>query len=120
MQLWWNKYSDPVIVDNPNDYIADAGRFFNPESINKKELPDGRYECSVSTPVMKDSDGNLKTFNATPLKQEYKGKLIYAEAGTGKTTIADNVNVIDSDVILGKVLGVSRDTAGFFFNTLSA
>lgn len=58
--------------------------------------------------------------NAAQLKPKYKGKLIYAQSGTGKSTIADNVNVIDSDYLLGQILGVSTETAGFFFNTLSA
>ncbi len=54
------------------------------------------------------------------IKPEYKGKLIYAQAGTGKSTIADNITVFDSDYILGQLLGVSTETAGFFFSRLSA
>ena len=56
----------------------------------------------------------------TNIKPEYKGKLIYAQSGTGKSTIADNVTVFDSDYILGQLLGVSPETAGFFFGRLSA
>ena len=56
----------------------------------------------------------------TKLKSEYKGKIILAPKGSGKTTIADNINVFDSDFLLGQVLGVSTETANFFFNTLSA
>lgn len=56
----------------------------------------------------------------TELKPQYRGKLIYAQSGTGKSTIADNKTVFDSDYILGNILGVSTETAGFFFKTLSA
>lgn len=56
----------------------------------------------------------------TKLKPQYRGKLIYAQSGTGKSTIADNKTVFDSDYILGNILGVSTETAGFFFKTLSA
>ena len=54
------------------------------------------------------------------LKPQYRGKLIYAQSGTGKSTIADNVTVFDSDYLLGQILGVSTETAGFFFGQLSA
>lgn len=54
------------------------------------------------------------------LKHQYRGKLIYAQSGTGKSTIADNVTVFDSDYLLGQILGVSTETAGFFFGQLSA
>ena len=53
------------------------------------------------------------------LKPQYRGKLIYAQAGTGKSSIADNVTVFDSDYLLGQVLGVSPETAGFFFRQMS-
>ena len=53
------------------------------------------------------------------IKPQYRGKLIYAQAGTGKSTIADNKTIYDSDYILGELLGVSTETAGFFFKTLS-
>lgn len=33
-----------------------------------------------------------------------RGKLIYAQSGTGKTTISDNVNIIDGDYILAGIL----------------
>ena len=55
----------------------------------------------------------------TPLKPQYRGKLIYAQVGTGKSTIADNVTVFDSDYLLGQLIGTSPETAGFFFNSMS-
>ena len=81
------------------------------------------------------SDNNLKTeiksylnkeaakeqgITLTNIKPQYKGKLIYAQSGTGKTSVADNITVFDSDYILGQILGVSTETAGFFFKTLSS
>ena len=44
------------------------------------------------------------------LKQTFKadasgrGKLIYAQPGSGKTTVSDNINIIDGDFILSEVL----------------
>ena len=40
----------------------------------------------------------------TPLKSKFKGKLIYAQTGSGKTSIADNINVIDGDLIIAGIL----------------
>ena len=55
----------------------------------------------------------------TPLKEQYKGKLIFAQSGTGKTSIADNVNVIDSDYIMATLLGVDTPLAMDAFNLLN-
>lgn len=73
-------------------------------------------ELGKSIPI-KTSEALAFSF---PLKSEYVGKLIYAQSGTGKSIIADNVDVFDSDYLLGQILGVSTETAGFFFKTLSA
>ena len=54
----------------------------------------------------------------TPIKDEFKGKLIFAQSGTGKTSIADNIDVIDSDYILASILGVQINQAGDAFNSL--
>ena len=53
------------------------------------------------------------------LKPEYRGKLIFAQEGTGKTVFADNETVFDSDYLLAQILDVSPETAMFFYNTLS-
>lgn len=55
----------------------------------------------------------------TPIKPQFRGKLIFAQSGTGKTTIADNTNVIDSDFILGSILGVHASQAHDAFKSLS-
>lgn len=54
----------------------------------------------------------------TPIKPEYTGKLIFAQSGTGKTTIADNSTVIDSDYILADILGTSVESAGIAYQSL--
>ena len=54
----------------------------------------------------------------TPIKPQFRGKLIFAQSGTGKTTIADNTNVIDSDFILGSLLGVHASQAHDAFVSL--
>lgn len=41
-------------------------------------------------------------FSETPIREEYKGKVIFAESGSGKTSIADNKTVFDFGHILGK------------------
>ena len=48
----------------------------------------------------------------TPVADEYRGKVIFAQSGTGKTMVADNHTVIDGDAILGALLGVETSQAG--------
>ena len=66
-----------------------------------------------------DKSEETKQQIRTPLKEKYRGKLIFAQSGTGKTTIADNIDVIDSDYILAQILGVDTPLAYSAFNTLS-
>ncbi len=61
------------------------------------------------------TQGTIKT----PIKEEFKGKLIFAQSGTGKSRVADNINVIDGDQILGDILGVDSDFIGITYNQLS-
>ena len=57
----------------------------------------------------------------TPLKDEFKGgKIIFAAGGTGKTSIADNINLIDSDIIWADLLGVLPANAGAAYELLSS
>ena len=99
----------------------------------KKPLRDGYNAKEWEFNSMSDAEvkSNVKDYldkqaakerqvRLTDIKPEYKGKLIYAQSGTGKSTIADNVTVFDSDYLLGQLLGVSPETAGFFFGRLSA
>ena len=99
----------------------------------KKPLRDGYNAKEWEFNSMSDAEvkSNVKDYldkqvakergvRLTDIKPEYKGKLIYAQSGTGKSTIADNITVFDSDYLLGQVLGVSPETAGFFFGRLSA
>ena len=55
----------------------------------------------------------------TPIKKKYKGKLIVAQSGTGKTSIADNISVIDSDLLLANILDVPINLAMNAFRLLS-
>ena len=80
--------------------------------IKKKQAPQKNKPQVHSTPKNKPA--------IEKIKPQYRGKLIYAQAGTGKSTVADNETVFDSDYLLGQILGVSAETAGFFFKTLSA
>lgn len=61
-----------------------------------------------------------ETKTKTPLKDQYKGKLIFAQSGTGKTTIADNTNVIDSDTLFAQILNVPTPLATAAFNALDS
>ena len=55
----------------------------------------------------------------TSIKAEYKGKLIFAQTGAGKTSIADNKDVLDSDYLLGNILQVPASLANNAFSLLS-
>lgn len=69
----------------------------------------------ISSPLqLKESSIPVKKQNKfTPLKQQFSGKLIFAQSGSGKSTIADNETVFDSDFILGSIIGVTSETAHF-------
>ena len=98
-----------------NDIIA-TGNVTNPNQLKSATDNVGTFSTD------NDEIYNYEVDNSaiTELKPQYRGKLIYAQSGTGKSTIADNKTVFDSDYILGNILGVSTETAGFFFKTLSA
>ena len=63
-------------------------------------------------------NGKKRKTSRTPLKNEYKGKLIFAQSGAGKTSIADNIDVIDSDFILASLLNVPTPLAKAAFRLL--
>lgn len=83
------------------------------KSLNVQLVSESNIPKEIKT--TKDPRNNVIVF----LKPQYRGKLIYAQSGTGKSYLADNVTVFDSDYLLGQVLGVSTETAGFFFKQLS-
>ena len=112
------KYKNPITVDSFSDAQAlmnDMVQYFDPKHIGLKETYGGKFVVSLAGLRQKQSSVRVKT---TPIKEQYRGKLIFAQSGTGKTTIADNVNVFDSDYILGKVLHVPTSLAGTAFNLL--
>lgn len=78
-------------------------KLINGKSVNK----DSRQKDKLATPQV------------TPLKEKFRGKLIYAQSGSGKTTIADNANVIDGDLIIAKILGVKVKDIASKFKSLS-
>lgn len=84
-------------------FIKGEAQIINPQKKNISALINGKKVQRVSTPI----------------KDKFKGKLIFAQSGTGKTTIADNVNVIDSDYILGEILKVHTSQANTAFSSLS-
>lgn len=55
----------------------------------------------------------------TPIKNEFKGKLIFAQSGSGKSSIADNKTVIDGDYIMAKNLGTSTEFINIIYAQLS-
>lgn len=93
---------------------------YNAKDWDFRTLPDDKLKKEVNEYIDKKSASETNSSAITELKPQYRGKLIYAQSGTGKSTIADNKTVFDSDYILGNILGVSTETAGFFFKTLSA
>ena len=88
--------------------------------VNANQVKSADYNTGEFSPLHDEIANYEDSDYATDIKPQYKGKLIYAQSGTGKSTIADNKTVFDSDYILGDILGVSPETAGFFFGTLSA
>lgn len=102
--------------------------------IQADEHSDGRFDpnspwVTPSTNIGTGMDEFVRDFFAsrkkrkapkTPLKKEYRNKLIFAQSGSGKTSIADNVDVIDSDFILASLLGVSTPLAVPAFRLLDA
>lgn len=115
--LWRERYSEPIRVRTlaaANAVMEEAARYFPKESITLKETKDESYEIRVG----KFTAEALSKVVSTPIKDAYRGKLIYAQSGTGKSRIADNVNVIDSDTLLAEVLGTSAEAASFVFNNL--
>ena len=120
IKIWNDKYSLPKIFETREQaeaYKADASRYFNPTAIPVIQLPNGSYKVQVNQPT-KENIGGVTIL--TPLKEEYKGKLIFAQSGTGKSAIADNVNVIDGDIILADIIGVSPESAIFVFNNMES
>ena len=96
-------------------------RGYNDHRAETKDMTETELKSTVKNAIT-DSAPKIsgEEIINTRIKPQYRGKLIYAQSGTGKSTIADNINVFDSDYLLGQVLGVSTETAGFFFKQLSA
>lgn len=120
IKIWDAKYNLPKIFETREQaeaYKADASRYFNPAAIPVIQLPNGSYKVQVNQPT-KENIGGVTIL--TPLKEEYKGKLIFAQSRTGKSAIADNVNVIDGDIILADIIGVSPESAIFVFNNMES
>lgn len=116
------KYKEPIVVDTHEEAQAvmqEMMQYFEPKNIGIKETNAGKFQVTLG-PVYTsrlERTGNINTVS-TPIKEEYRGKLIFAQSGTGKTSIADNVNVIDSDYLLGQILGVPTALAGSAFKLL--
>lgn len=97
---------DENVIKTPqgNLVVIDVDARLNTPDLGKG----GTYQTNnslveSSQEKLESSDKNLQNNDDkthTPLKPQYRGKLIFAETGTGKTSIADNIDVIDSDTIL--------------------
>ena len=80
--LWWERYSEPIRVRTlaaARAVMEEAAKYFPKESITLKETRDGSYEVRVG----KFTAEALSKVASTPIKDEYRGKLIYAQSGTG-------------------------------------
>lgn len=73
---------------------------------NWDQLP-SKEELDAYVKMLRGKHSEIRT----PLKQEFRGKLVFAESGTGKSTIADNIDVLDGDAILAELLGVPTPLA---------
>lgn len=100
-------------IDKANKFANEYKEIFGNDSVKVFQMNNGTFEVKIGEPIGYER----KLIN--DLKPQYRGKLIYAQSGTGKSVLADNKTVFDSDYILGEVLGTSAETAGFFFGQLS-
>ena len=119
VEIWNKYYYSPIKFPTLKLAIEErdkAIKLFGNDSVSIIEKNDNTYDVVVGRP---SNYRDQVPFEIKDLKPEYQGKLIFAQSGTGKSILADNKTVIDSDFLLGKVLGVSTETAGFFFNSLS-
>lgn len=111
------KDGNKLIVDTPVgkfEFFLDMDnnlQVTNPIKSPKKLDPS---DIISTTPINNPAYNITKTppFKARFQPQGGRGKLIYAQSGTGKTTIADNETVFDSDWIKAKLLGVPTELAG--------
>lgn len=136
---------DSIVANSKIIQLSEDGKYYINTRTGKKyarvtsiiqadEHSDGRFDpnnpwVTPSTNIGTGMDEFVRDFFAsrkkrkapkTPLKEEYRNKLIFAQSGSGKTSIADNVDVIDSDFILASLLGVSTPLAVSAFRLLDA
>lgn len=135
---------DSIVTNSKIIQLSEDGKYYINTRTGKKyarvtsiiqadEHSDGRFDSNSpwitpSTNIGTGMDEFVRDFFSkskkrkkvkTPIKDEYKGKLIYAQSGTGKTSIADNIDVIDSDFILANILKVPTPLATIAFRLLS-
>lgn len=135
---------DSIVANSKIIQLSEDGKYYINTRTGKKyarvtsiiqadEHSDGRFDpnspwVTPSTNIGTGIDDFVRDFFSkskkrkkvkTPIKDEYKGKLIYAQSGTGKTSIADNIDVIDSDFILANILKVPTPLATMAFRLLS-
>lgn len=133
---------DSIVANSKIIQLSEDGKYYINTRTGKKyarvtsiiqadEHSDGRFNpnspwITPSTNIGTGMDELVRDFFAgkkrktsrTPLKSEYKGKLIFAQSGAGKTSIADNIDVIDSDFILASLLNVPTPLAKDAFRLL--
>lgn len=133
---------DSIVANSKIIQLSEDGKYYINARTGKKyarvtsiiqadEHSDGRFDpnspwITPSTNMGTGMDELVRDFFAgkkrktsrTPLKSEYKGKLIFAQSGAGKTSIADNIDVIDSDFILASLLNVPTPLAKDAFRLL--
>ena len=133
---------DSIVANSKIIQLSEDGKYYINTRTGKKyarvtsiiqadEHSDGRFNpnspwITPSTNIGTGIDEFVRDFFAgkkrktsrTPLKSEYKGKLIFAQSGAGKTSIADNIDVIDSDFILASLLNFPTPLAKDAFRLL--
>jgi len=121
MDLSPEERRNTLFTDEMYSDVAEDDLIFMDTNLEKAE----RYFASQSRVInsdnmtQKSSDRFGENALVNKLKPEYRGKLIFAQEGTGKTVFADNETVFDSDYLLAQILEVSPETATFFYNALT-
>ena len=120
LELYNKAYKTPKTFDNINDLnaaLVEAQKVFSPNNIGIRETRDGKY---VMTVAKLDPRVVVDKKATAPVKTEYKGKLIYAPHKSGKTTIANNNDLVETNKILGDVMGTTAEAAPFVYVNLTA
>lgn len=114
-------YSKPFILDSKEAAEvkrAEIANLYGNEHVSVVQTNDGKYKVQAAKLAQSAVKPGISIV-PTPIKEQYKGKLIFAQSGTGKTSIADNIDVFDSDFLLADIMGVPTSLAHDAFSLLN-